>query len=468
MSENQLIIQKEPNSLETEQEILGSIFLENKLFEDVVDRIKYTTFHNELHQNIYTAMSYLFYNNQDIDYTSVIDRLETKKIKVDIDYILSLSDTVVSINNFEDKIKRLLDIEHKRNLYNVSKYILTENINGVSNQNLVKKIQSAIEEIDVVNNMEIVDVKQYANEWLEDFKKPISNNKLIFGFKKLDDLIGIETTGMTVIAGSTGSGKSALALAIAKNFCLQDRHVLFLTLEMSKRQVINRLIANISRVEHDKIKNKKLTEKWERDAVDKATKEVAKMNLYIYDRGSMSVEHLYNLTKKLKKQGKLDVIVVDYLQLLDTGKYNEGNNAQRIGYISRKLKMLAQDLYVPVIALSQLNRNIVDPKSGKRREPQLADLKESSAIEQDSNHVIMLHNKRDDTADPEDVDKAFIDIFVRKNREGTTGKIPTVFYGSILEFEEKQWDKEKNEYQTVEQINLKDSKEIVTDDDLPF
>ena len=470
-NEVMLEIKSQPHNLELEQEILGSVFLDNRNMNEIINVIKYTTFHNDLHKNIFTAMSYLHYENMNIGYQEVVDRLEAKKVKVDIDYILGLTDTVASTANLESKIQQLLDLEHKRNLYDVSKYILTNNISGISSNSLINKVQQAIENATLVNNMEIVKVNEYASEWLEDFNKPLGYNKLLFGMKKLDDIIGIETTGMTTIAGATGSGKSAFALQIAKNFCLQNRHVLFLTLEMSKKQVLNRLIANLSRVSHDKIKNKKVNEKWEKEAIEKATQKVSKMNLYIYDRGSMNVEHLYNLSKKLKKQGKLDVIVVDYLQLLDTGKNNEGNNAQRIGYISRKLKMLAQDLYVPVIALSQLNRNIIDGKTGKRREPVLADLKESSSIEQDSNHVIMLHNKKDDTqkqSDIEDEEVAFIDILVRKNREGTTGKVSTSFYGHLVEFEEKQWNKDEGKYETVPQIDLENLDIQINDSDLPF
>lgn len=469
----QLTIKKEPHNLELEQDVLGSVFMDNKNMNELIDNIKHTTFYNDMHKKIFTAMSYLHYENMNIGYQEVIDRLEIKKAKIDVDYILSLTDTVASTVNLEHKVQQLLDLEHKRNLYEASRYVLTENISGISSKNIVDKMQKALESSTVVNNMEIVSTHEYADEWLEDFNKPLGYNKLLFGMKKLDDIIGIETTGMTTLAGATGSGKSALLLNMTKNFCLQNRHVLFLTLEMSKRQVLNRLIANISRVSHDKIKNKKVKEKWEKDAIEEAVRKIAKMNLYIYDRGSMNVEHLYNLAKKLKKQGKLDIVAVDYLQLLDTGKNNDGNNSQRIGYISRKLKMLAQDLYVPVIALSQLNRNIIDGKTGKRREPVLADLKESSSIEQDSNHVIMLHNKQDETkakSDVEDETRVFIDILVRKNREGTTGKIPTSFYGHLLEFEEQQWNTDEGKYEPVQQIDLerKNNEDLISDDDLPF
>jgi len=466
-----LLITNPPHNIEIEQEILGSIMQEPDLMDDVIDRIKYTDFHNEEHQLIYTALSYLKHNNDNIDYTNVLDRMKYKtKKEPNVDYVLGLTDCVASTVNFDYKVERLLDLSQKRDIYNISKYMLTEDIGGISSANLVKKIQDSLDNVNIVNNMEITYTKEYANEWLEEFNKPISNIGMKFGFKKLDEIITIETTGMSVIAGSTGSGKSAFGLAITRKLCEQGKKGLFITLEMSKKQVMNRLISNIARVEHDKIKNKYNLTKQEKERVEEAISKVASWGLIIYDRGAMNVDHLLNLCKKLKKQNQIDFLVVDYLQLMDSGKKQEGNENARVEYLSRKLKLIAQDLYIPVFSLSQLNRNIIDGKTGKKREPVLADLRSSGAVEQDANHVIMLHNKSQDKKnDPEDMKKSYIDILVRKNREGTTGKIVTTFYGDFLHFEEQEWDDKSGSYQPVIQENFDDIKENNDyDEDLPF
>ena len=464
MGDNLLEIKSIPHDKEVENSVLGSIFIEPKLIEEVIDIIKWDMFYIEANRSIFTAMSYLHHNNEVIDYTNVLKRLEYKKVDISVDYVLELADCVPSTVNFQAYVDKLLDYAHKRDMYKIGEYLLTNDISGISSKNLVKMLEETIENVNVVSNIELTETKDYASEWLDDFDKPIETQRMFFGIKGLDDIVGIETTGMTGIAGTTGSGKSAFALTITKNLCKQGKHGLFITLEMSKKQVINRLIANMARVPHKKIKNKEILTKGERENVERAVKEIAEMNLIIYDRGSMSVEHLYNLGKKLKKQNKLDFIVVDYLQLLDTGKQHEGNEAVRIGYISRKLKMIAQDLYVPVFALSQLNRGANEKERGKRRKPELHDLKSSSSIEQDCNHVLMLHNASDGNAEEGERKVNWINIYVRKNREGETGKVYTHFYGDYVEFEEMKWNKELEEFEPVEQKGVIE----ITDKDLPF
>jgi replicative DNA helicase len=460
-----------PYNIQTEQQVLGSLFLDTNLISEIENTVKVQAFHQEVHQDIYKAMLYLHYQNQIIEYSTVIDRLkynykkDKRNEEVPVDYILQLSDSVPSVSNFHHYAEILNDLAHKRDLYEVARYIVETDIKGVSSGNLVAVLNKAIENVNITSNIDLVATKTYANEWLEEFKKPIAHeNRLSFGYRMLDDLIMLENTNLGIIGARPGVGKSAYALNLAKNFCLQDRNVLFVSLEMSSKEVLNRLIANMSGVEHDKIMRKLPLTKDEETAIEKAAEKVKEFNLTIYDKGSMTVDHLYNLAKKMNRQGKLDVLLLDYMQLMDGGKRSTGNDVSDISYISRKLKQLAQEIYIPVIALSQLSRAGVQ-QNGKVREPHLSDLRQSGSIEQDANFVLMLHSEDVDDKFP---DRKFITMFIRKNRSGSLGTIKMQYYGDNVHFEEMEWNKDKGAFEKVVQTNWE--KEIIDDidDDLPF
>lgn len=454
-----------PHDLDTEQEVLGSVFIENKLMEDLIDRVKAADFYDDFHKSIYKAMAYLHYQHENIGYQEIIDRLEYNKVinpkeEKSIEYILQISDTVPSTANFPKKVERLLDLSQKRRLYELGGWLVDKGIEGVSTENVLKKIEGTIDDINITSNQEVTPIKEYAEEWLEDFESEKKVNNIMFGFKKLDEHIMLEPSNFGVIAARPSVGKSAYALNIAKNFSLQNQYTLFISLEMSKKEVMNRLIANMSRVKHEDIKKKQVTKKNEKKKVREATNKIKNLPLIIYDRGNLDVGHLLNLAKKLKKQGKLDVLLVDYLHLMESGK-NNLSPEQNVAYISRKLKQLAQDLNIPCIALSQLNRRSVT-QGDKPKPPDLHDLRQSGAIEQDANWVLMLHS-------PDEVGKfeeeKFLDFYVRKNRSGKIGMWKGTYYGDYVEFVEKEYV--NGRFETVVQKQLEEDV-TVKDDDLPF
>ena len=460
-----------PHNMELEQQVLGSIFLEPDMMKEIVSLVSPMSFYVDSHRDIMKAILYLHHQNSIINYSSVIDRMtyKYKKDKIDkevpVDYIFELSDSVPSARNLYTYAEQLSDLAHKRDLYEVSRYIVENDIKGISSQNLVKVLNQAIENVSITSNVDLVNTKGYANEWLEEFLKPINQDSISFGFKLLDDHIMLERSNLGVIGARPGVGKSAYALNLAKNFCLQDLSVLFVSLEMSSKEVMNRMIANLSGVEHDNIQRKKDMTESEHKSIKDATEKVKDFNLSIYDRGSLTADHLYNMAKKLHKQGKLDVLIVDYLQLMDGGKRSNGNDVQDISYISRKLKQLAQELYIPVIALSQLSRAGVQP-SGKVREPQLSDLRQSGSIEQDANFVLMLHSEDVDDKFPE---RKFVTMFIRKNRSGSLGKIKMQYFGDNVHFEEMEWNDAIGQYDKVIQKNWEEEVAItINDEDLPF
>lgn len=455
---------EKPFNKDIEQAVLAALLMDEKLIGDVIQRISSNDFFISEHKDIYKAIAYLHHNNQIIDFTNVMDRLDYNEVKYDTDYVFGLLDSHVSSVNFPHKVDILLDLSHKRQLYDVSEYILTKDIKGVTVENLVKMYSSVVDGMRITSNIELIEYKDFVDEWFEEFKKPKVLSNFKFGFKMLDELVMLEPTEMGIIGARPSVGKSAYALNLAKNACLQGKKVLFVSLEMSASQIMNRLVANMASVEHDKIHRKKSLTSDEEYRIEKAMNKIKTFNLNVYDRGSLTVDHLYNLVKKLTKEGKVDLLVLDYMQLLNSGKNSNSENGD-ISYISRRLKQLAMDVKIPVIALSQLSRASVEARTGKIREPQLSDLRQSGSLEQDAAFVLMLHTE--DTENKFE-DRKFLKLFIRKNRSGSLGTINMTYYGDTVHFEEARFNQETGKYEAVEQDVWDKEFSKVDDEELPF
>ena len=226
---------------------------------------------------------------------------------------------------------------------------------------------------------------------------------------------------------------------------------------------MNRLVANMAHIPARKLKRKEVKSNYEWQSIMQAKDKIKKFRFNFYDKGGMSIEQLIGLSRYLKKRDELDVLVIDYLQLLESNQYR-GQKQNQVGYISQKLKQIAMELDIPVIALSQLSRGVIE-KGGEPREPQLSDLRDSGSLEQDANIVMMLH-----TTDIEqkwgegDKRGRYIDLFVRKNRDGKLGSVKYEYFGDYVDFKEKVWDFDRKGFVTVEQ----DIIEGDFPDDLPF
>ena len=459
-------IKEPPHSEDAEQMVLGSILIDDKLMKDCIDEMEPRDFYFEMNRDIYKAMKYLHYNQKTIDYSNVIDRLQYKdsKNKKVAEYILGLSDSVPSTVNFQSYIDRVLDLSQKREFFRIGEYFTSNEISGVATENLISMVEEAVSNINTVSNLEVDNLKSYAEQWYDMFKSKEKPKSILFGFKELDKKIMFESGNLGIIGARPGVGKSALALNYALNFARQGKSVIFVTLEMSKKEVMDRLTANLSKVEHEKIKRKMDLERHEKEKIKKAIEYIETLDFFVYDRGGMTPDHLSNMTKKIKKKSGVDAVIVDYLQLMDSGKKNL-SGVQEVTYISRKLKQMGQELDIQVLALSQLSRKSVG-QDGKPREPQLSDLRESGSIEQDANFVIMMHSEDEEDKFSE---HKYVKLFIRKNRSGTMGTVNYTYYGDFFEYEEKFFNPETGKFEVVEQLNLdKFDKVDINDEDLPF
>ena len=459
MKELTLKIKEAPYNEENEQQILGSLLINDKLMNDIIDSVTWKTFYDKQNQEIFKAMVYLTHNHTSLGYETVSNRLKFKVNDDMIDYLIDLNKSVPSTATFENRIDLLKDTYQKRVLYNLYKKRLTTDISGIASLNMVKEVEGAIENMGISSNLELENFNDYIDEWvtnLEDRSKIVQKYKM--GYKLLDDTVLLEDSNLMLISARPSLGKSAFALNLAKNFCKQGKHTLFVSLEMSSKEIMNRLVANMARVPAKKLKRKEKLTSVEWQNVMKAKDEIKSWKLNTYAKGSLYIEQLMGLAKYLKKKGQLDVLIVDYLQLLDSHSHNK-NRVQQVSLISRRLKQIAMDLEIPVIALSQLSRAGIE--NGKPREPQLSDLRDSGSLEQDANIVLMLHTT---DINQEFQDERYITIFVRKNRDGRLGRVSYSYFGDYVNFIETEYDKDRKQWNIVQQDDLLSNQTIPKED----
>ena len=379
-----LEVNDEPKSVEIEQRVLAYIILYPNSLSEYADTIKADMFYDDLHIEIFKAMLSLHYSNSAMGYESILNKIKYnntyKEVEEDVlDYLIGLPESHLSSSNIENDVGVLRDIYQKRTIFNWMKKRVSGNMSGIASTTLIKEVEEMIESMDITSNLETEEFSTYVDEWGNNLTNILENGlevqKYKFGKKKLDEIVLIQPSNLILIASRPSLGKSALALDFAKNFCKQGYQTLFVSLEMNKKEIMNRLVANLAHVEADNIKRAKNLSEEDLKNIKNAQEEIKTYKLNSYTKGGLKIEHLLNLTKYLKKKDKLDVLIVDYLQLLET-KNNKTNRVQEVSLVSRKLKQIAMELEIPVIALSQLSRNSID-QHGKAREPQLSDLRES-------------------------------------------------------------------------------------------
>lgn len=432
---NTIEIQKPPFNIDVEIQVLGNILTDKggKLIKTICDTLSPKHFYVELHQKIFEAMLYLHYNNIAIGYETLINRLTATLKDGNADYIISLGGALINNRQFENQVELLKDIYQKRVLYNLYIKRVKEDISGVASVELVKEVENAITNMGISSNLEYEEFGTYIDTWVEELEDTTPIKQFKLGFKKLDELVFLEKSNFMLIGARPSVGKSAFALNLVKNFCLQGYHPLFISLEMNKKEFMNRLVANMGGVKAQSIKRKDGLTSNDWANIMKAKEDIRKFKFNLYDKGGMSIEQLYGFARFLKKKGELDVLVVDYLQLLTSNQYKNQKQNQ-VSYISQMLKQIAMELDIPVIALSQLSRGSIE--QGKPRKPVLSDLRDSGSLEQDANIVLMLHT---DDLEQNFKDERFVKMFVRKNRDGMLGQVDYGFKGDYVEFVEKEW-----------------------------
>ena len=413
-----------PHNREAEQSVLGSIFVEQGTIKTLVDKLESDDFYVYRHKVIFTAMVELFHEGVDIDYTTLSNKLETKGLLQDaggIEYILGLIQSVPSIVNLENYINIVRDKSITRRIMDAARKIVED---GYTNDDAIdyvdtseKTIFDIAKERRTTDFVKISDVTEQVIEKSENARKNMGNlTGLDTGFMELNDYtLGLQPSELIIIAARPSMGKSAFALNIATNVAKMDErpYVAFFSLEMGSDQLVSRMISSESKVHTTRIRTGQLDPiQWQQIWLARET--LSNLNIVFDDSGTVKVTDLRQKCRKLAQEKKLDLVIIDYLQLL-SGTRTE-NRVQEVSEISRTLKEMARELKIPVIALSQLSRAV------ERREdkiPIMADLRDSGSIEQDADIIVFMY--RDDYYKKDESNrKDTVDLIIAKNRQGAT------------------------------------------------
>ena len=414
-----------PNNLEAEQSVLGSVFVDPGTIKILIDGLNIDDFYAYRHRVIYTAMVGLFQERVEIDYTTLTNILETKDLLKDaggIDYILGLINFVPSIQNLRNYINIVRDKSMTRKIMDACRSIVEDGYKADDAKAFSNNAEKLI--FDIVKGRRASDfiqidkvIEQVVTKIEKTDKSSGKLTGLDTGFEELNQYtLGLQPSELTIIAARPSMGKSAFALNIATNVAKTPSkpNIAFFSLEMGSDQLVSRMLSAESRIHSDKIRTGHISStEWSQ--LNVAIESLSRLNILFDDAGTVKITEVRQKCRKLAQEEKLDLVIVDYLQLL-SGSNPGSNRVQEVSEISRVLKEIARELKVPVIALSQLSRQV---EKRDDRIPVMADLRDSGSIEQDADVILFLY--RDEYYKPKTTTRPNqIDIIISKNRQGAT------------------------------------------------
>ncbi len=438
-----------PQNIEIEQAVLGALMLEKNAVTDTIDMLKAESFYDPKHQLIYTAIDELFRNNDPIDILTVVNQLK-KKSELEAAggaaYISSLTNRVASSAHVEFHSRIIAEKHIKRELIHLSSEIAKNSYDeSMDVFDVLNHAESNLFKISEHNlGKQIDDIRNVVKVAIEEIEKASQNKDGLSGvpsgFFDLDKITaGWQRSDMIVIAARPAMGKTAFVLSMARNTAVDyGMGVAVFSLEMSSVQLVKRLIASETQIPAEKLRKGNLRED-EFQQLHSRISKLANAPIYIDDTPGISVFDLRAKCRRLKQQNnyKLDMIIIDYLQLMTAGNNKGGGNReQEISTISRSIKEIAKELNVPVIALSQLSRS-VEQRGGDKR-PVLSDLRESGAIEQDADIVSFIYRPEYygfQTDEDGNSNQGIGEIIVAKHRNGALDTVRLRFVGEFARFE---------------------------------
>lgn len=420
-----------PQNLEAEQSVIGAILLEPTSIELINKILIPNDFYTQAHKLIFSYIVKIWENGQPIDLVTLIDELNNKNIINEIGgvtYLTTLATSVPTTANIVYYAEIVAKKSQLRQMINLGNTIA----NNCSNPDTdIKKVISDTEktifELSIGQNdkpfKKIDDVLINAYDTIENLNKTKGAiTGIISGFHGLDRITsGFQKNDLIIVAARPSVGKTAFCLNIARNAAKNNHKIAVFSLEMAAEQLIMRLISAEGNIESQKLRTGDLNaEDWKKLSL--ATAKLAENNIYIDDTSGITISDLIAKSRQLKKTNGIDMIIIDYLQLIQGNGGHRGNRQQEVTEISRLLKGLARDLEVPVIALSQLSRNV---ESRQDKRPIMSDIRESGSIEQDADIVSFLY--REDYYDKETENKDIIEIIIAKHRNGAIGDVKLAF-----------------------------------------
>lgn len=431
-----------PHSIDSEQCVIGSILLEGDTIVSVDEILDKNDFYMDSHKIIYECMKELSDERKPIDIVTVSDKLKNRGVLEDIggvNYLTSTTTAVPTTSNVKTYAQIVKEKATLRNLIKVSNDIISmgysededvDNILNLAEKKIFDISQNRVSEDFKPINTVIDDVYSM----IEDvYNKGTEITGVDTGFKDLNKKLGgLQKSDLVLIAARPGMGKTAFALNLVANAAIKSKaKVAVFSLEMSKEQLVQRMISAQSNVHLSSLaKGKIADDEWKK--IMDAIKVLSLSNVFIDDTPGIKVSEIRSKCRKLKMEKGLDMIMIDYLQLMEADGRNESRQ-QEVSKISRSLKILAKEMDCPVVALSQLSRNT---ENGKDHMPKLSDLRDSGAIEQDADIVMFIY--RDEYYNKLETKKKNIaDIRIAKNRHGELCDVELAWIGEIQKFTDK-------------------------------
>lgn len=434
-----------PQAVDLEEAVLGAIMLEKDALASIIDIIRPEAFYKEAHQIIFSAITRLFAKTEPIDILTVTNELKSSgelEVAGGPFYIAQLTNRVASAANTEFHTRIVIQKFIQRELIRISSDIIRDAYEDTTDVfQLLDKAENELFSVGENNlRRNYVDMQSLMRDAVKQIENARNNQNSFTGvgsgFTELDRVTsGWQPSDLIVIAARPGMGKTAFVLTIARNAAIDFKQpVAIFSLEMSSVQLVTRLISAEAQLPGDKLRKGDLQgHEWQQ--LNSKIKTLVDAPLYIDDTPSLSIFELRAKARRLKAQHNIQMIIIDYIQLMSGGiERSQGNREQEISNISRSLKSLAKELHVPVIALSQLNRSV---ESRPSKKPLLSDLRESGAIEQDADMVLFIYRpeyyKQDVDAAGESL-QGIAEISIAKHRNGALHDIHLKFISKYAKF----------------------------------
>ena len=455
-----------PNNIEAEQAVIGSILVTNEIFDEINTIISSTNFYDPMHQKIFNAIESLIYKGMLANPITLKNYFETEKDELNVpEYLVKVTKFSTSTRQAKEYSKIIYDMFVRRELIKISEETIdTPKINdlNINGQNIIEKSERLLFDLAEKGSFSssLIKFDEAMKQTIEMASAAYKNEEGIVGvptgLRDLDDRLGgLHQSDLIIIAGRPSMGKTALATNIAFNAAqkMQDKgrksSIAFFSLEMSSEQLSTRILAEQSRIKSNDIRRGKISDE-QFDKFIETSKNISELPLYIDETPAISIAAMSNRARRIKRLFGLDMLVVDYIQLMRGTFNNKDGRVQEISEITQGLKAIAKELSVPVVALSQLSRAV---EQRDQKKPQLSDLRESGSIEQDADVVMFVYREayylERLEPRPATVEHAewqakmnevsnLAEIIIGKQRHGPTGNVMLEFEAMFTKFKDTQ------------------------------
>ncbi|MBE0650798.1 MAG: replicative DNA helicase [Bacteroidales bacterium] len=437
-----------PQAVDLEEAVLGAMMLEQDAVTAVIDILKPEVFYKDAHQRIFSAIFRLFTKSEPVDILTVTNELKSTGELEMVGgpyYITMLTSRIASSANVEYHSRILLQKHIQRELIKISSDIIKDAFEDTTDVfDLLDRAEQGLFSVSESNLRRGVEsmpgLIRQAIDNIESAKNSETQlSGVSSGFMALDRITsGWQRSDLIILAARPAMGKTSFALSMARNIAVQfNKPVAVFSLEMSAVQLVTRLISSESELNSTKLRKGDLAE-YEWQQLNTRINSLANAKIFIDDTPALTIFELRAKCRRLKQQHDIQMVFIDYLQLMSGGSEAKGNREQEISMISRALKALAKELNIPVLALSQLSR-AVENRPGASGKPILSDLRESGAIEQDADIVLFIYRPeyyKMDTYEDGTSTKNMADIIIAKHRNGATGEIKLKFISNFAKFED--------------------------------